>query len=210
MSQSNPTSKRSALYSFARFLAGIVFGVFFPLRAHQRQRLDRPAPYILVANHTSFLDPLALGWLCRQYEIHFLGKRELAKNRLFAWVLRQLRMIGVARGAMDMAAMRACMQVLREGHVLGIFPEGTRHQPSLMHEVESGVSLLALRSGVPLIPVLLHPKFRLFARTQAWVGEAITYADLTQQAIDKDACDQLSARIAATFQNMLAQTEETR
>ncbi len=63
-----------------------------------------------------------------------------------------LHMIPVDRHHSDMEAMRACLRVTKAGGVLGIFPEGTRHKEGIMEHIESGVALIALRSGVPLIP----------------------------------------------------------
>ena len=56
-------------------------------------------------------------------------------------------MIDVDRHNMDMAALRACLKTLREGHPLGVFPEGTRHKEGVMEHMESGIAMIALRSG---------------------------------------------------------------
>ena len=100
--------------------------LFFPIRYHNTELVrDRPGPYMLVSNHVSMLDPIVLAVPIRRHEIRFMGKRELRVNRLFAYILEKLHMISVARHMSDMAAMRAANSALKEGQVLGIFPEGT-------------------------------------------------------------------------------------
>ena len=98
--------------------------------------------------------------------------------------------------------MRACMQVLRDGQVLGIFPEGTRHLPSLMQTVESGAALIALRANVPLLPVYIDSRVRCFHRTQAWVGEPIDFSDLRAQGVNTDTVNLLCDRIRDTYLSM--------
>ena len=134
-----PKRERTAIYTLARIIFGFLFHTIFPLRFHNAQIVEEmQPPYIIMANHRSFADPMALAIKVKKYEIRFIGKRELAHGRLKSWLFSGLHMILVSRHATDMAAMRQCMQTLKDGHILGIFPEGTRHQPEMMQEVESG------------------------------------------------------------------------
>ena len=99
----------------------------------------------------------------------------------------------------DMEAMRACMRVTREGHVLGIFPEGTRHHEGLMTELESGVAMIALRSKVPLVPVYIAGKLGLFRTLHVYVGEPIMMDDLRAEGINTQTCQALLGRITQTY-----------
>ena len=108
-------------------------------------------------------------------------------------------MIPVTRGATDMGAMRACMQVLKNGQVLGIFPEGTRHQPELMQTVESGTAMIALRTGVPIIPVYISGRIRPFHKVRLRVGEPMQIDDIKAQGLSNDTIQQLCERIRQTF-----------
>lgn len=129
-SETAPKRERTAIYTLARIIFGFLFHTIFPLRFHNAQIVEEmQPPYIIMANHRSFADPMALAIKVKRYEIRFIGKRELAHGRLKSWLFSGLHMILVSRHATDMAAMRQCMQTLKEGHILGIFPEGTRHQP---------------------------------------------------------------------------------
>lgn len=200
--------KRTGLYSFARLLAAPLLTLLFPVRYHHVERLrDLQAPCIVMSNHKSLLDPFLLAWPCKKYEIHFLGKKEITKNRLLSFLVRKLHMISVDRHHTDMQAMRTCARVLRDGQVLGIFPEGTRRLPDLMSTVETGVAFLALRSGAPLLPVYIDGKLRLFRRTDVYVGEPMDFSDLCAKGCDNDVVMELTARIRDTF---LAMREASR
>ena len=155
--------ERTPLYTFARGVFGVLFRTLMPIRYHGTDKLNRQdAPYILISNHQAAIDPFVLALPVRRYEIRFIGKREIIGHKLVQWAVTQLHMIPVSRGATDMGAMRACMSALKEGHVLGIFPEGTRKLPEMMQTVESGTGMIALRAGVPILPVYIQSKVRPF------------------------------------------------
>lgn len=198
-----PKRERTAIYTVARIIFGFLFHTIFPLRFHNAQIVEEmQPPYIIMANHRSFADPMALAIKVKSYEIRFIGKRELAHGRLKSWLFSGLHMILVSRHATDMAAMRQCMQTLKEGHILGIFPEGTRHQPEMMQEVESGTAIIALRARVPLLPVYIDGKIRPFHITHIYYGKPMELDDLYAQGVNNDTAHQLCQRIHDVFYAM--------
>ena len=198
-----PKRERTAIYTLARIIFGFLFHTIFPLRFHNAQIVEEmQPPYIIMANHRSFADPMALAIKVKRYEIRFIGKRELAHGRLKSWLFSGLHMILVSRHATDMAAMRQCMQTLKEGHILGIFPEGTRHQPEMMQEVESGTAIIALRARVPLLPVYIDGKIRPFHITHIYYGKPMELDDLYAQGVNNDTAHQLCQRIHDVFYAM--------
>ena len=202
-SEAAPKRERTAIYTLARIIFGFLFHTIFPLRFHNAQIVEEmQPPYIIMANHRSFADPMALAIKVKRYEIRFIGKRELAHGRLKSWLFSGLHMILVSRHATDMAAMRLCMQTLKEGHILGIFPEGTRHQPEMMQEVESGTAIIALRARVPLLPVYIDGKIRPFHSTHIYYGKPMELDDLYAQGVNNDTAHQLCQRIHDVFYAM--------
>ncbi|MEO0085801.1 MAG: lysophospholipid acyltransferase family protein [candidate division WOR-3 bacterium] len=132
-----------ATYPWAKLLLG--------LRVFGRRKLTRGAQ-IIAANHTSNFDPLVVGWAAAR-EIHFLAKEELfTAKRVFAWLIRSWNAWPVRRGGSDAAAIRQCCWLLGHGQVLVLFPEGTRSGTGEMARFKPGIGLLALTSGVPVVP----------------------------------------------------------
>ena len=202
-SEAAPKRERTAIYTLARIIFGFLFHTIFPLRFHNAQIVEEmQPPYNIMANHRSFADPMALAIKVKRYEIRFIGKRELAHGRLKSWLFSGLHMILVSRHATDMAAMRQCMQTLKEGHILGILPEGTRHQPEMMQEVESGTAIIALRARVPLLPVYIDGKIRPFHITHIYYGKPMELDDLYAQGVNNDTAHQLCQRIHDVFYAM--------
>jgi len=190
---------RTFLYSLAKALAWVLFHTVYPVTVHDKELLRLTGPCILIANHLSGLDPICVAHAVKGEEVTYLAKKELMQSRFSGWLLRTLHAIPVDRHNFDMAAMRACMQALKEGRVLGIFPEGTRYKKGNMEELEAGVAILALRSQVPVVPVYIHGKLKPFRRVHCYADTPIPMDDLRQMGVGRDSSDELLKRIAQLY-----------
>lgn len=191
-----PREKRTFWYTFAKILFGFLSLFLFPIKYHHAERINSvDAPFMLVCNHSSMFDPPALALALKRYEIYFLGKRELKANPVLRFIFDHLHMVSVTRHATDMSAMRASNEVLKSGHVLGIFPEGTRNKPEhFMTGVQSGLSMLVLRNKVPLMPAYIHGRIRFFHLNHVYFLPPIPYDDLLERGMGKDSVDELTNR----------------
>lgn len=116
--------------------------------------LPRKGPAILVCNHTSGLDPLFLQAPCNRL-ITWMMAAEYFDVRPLAGIFRTLDVIPVQRSGRDTAAMRAAMRALEQGRVLGIFPEGRIETSRELLPFQTGVALMAIKTGVPVYPAYL-------------------------------------------------------
>lgn len=203
-----PAEDIGKFYRFARWALEWLCKVFFPVRYHNKEIAQMDAPYILIGNHSSFVDPILIAVPVYRYHVRILGKKELLNNRFVARMFRALRAIPVDRHNMDMGAVRACLKTLREGHALCIFPEGTRHKEGIMEDIESGASMIALRSGARLLPAYIAGKPRLFRTTHVYFHEPVSVKDIAAKGINKEACDAVSERITAIYREMIAGHEK--
>ena len=89
-------------------------------------------------------------------------------------------MVPVDRGGSDMAAMRTCISVLKEGGVLGIFPQGHRYKHDESHEMQSGAAFIALRTHVPVVPIHVSGPVRPFRFTRIHIMPPVDLSDLTR------------------------------
>lgn len=197
-----PATKHSFLYCVARKLMGLLVHTISPVKYSGTEHIPQQGPCIFISNHKSMMDPLVMAYSIKHYDVAFMGKKELVKTAIGYHLLTSLHMIIVDRHNSDMEAMRTCMQAIRGGESLAIFPEGTRHHTGTMDELESGVGLIALRANVPLIPMYITPKFHFFHRTRCIVGPAIDFSDLREAGVNKDSCAMLLQRITETYARM--------
>ena len=194
-----PVSDRiSPVYGLFRILAKIIFHTVMPVKCHNREQLDAEAPYVLIANHLHALDPVAMAMFIPRRQICFLGKKELGKNKIL-----------VGRGDTDMAAMRNCMKAVKMKKILLIFPEGSRHHEGQMEQIQSGASLIAMRSKAPIIPMYIDRKLSFFKKTNMYVGEPIQYDDLLEKGINAETCEEMNERFRETFRRLMAGAEGT-
>ena len=190
------------LYRIAQWFARFLFSFFMPVCFHNTYNLLMDAPYIIIANHNSMLDPFMMLAKSYRYPIRFLSKKELMKNGIIRKALTSVNVIAVNRHNSDMQALRSCLNALKEGHSLGIFPEGTRYKKGVMDEIESGVAMIALRSGCPVIPMYFTDKPRWFKKMDVYVEPPMYFADIRIKGINKESCDEVIEIIKKTYKDI--------
>lgn len=129
--------------------------LFHQLYVRNPPRLPRTGPAIIVCNHTSGLDPLLIQSCCLRLIVWMMAKEYYDIPRLNT-VFKTIGAIPVSRNGRDMHAMRLALRALEDGHVLGVFPEGKIEKVRGLLPFQTGVALLAIKSGVRVIPAYLE------------------------------------------------------
>lgn len=182
---------------FYRFMCGLMrsfYALFYPARVDGLENIPREGAFILCSNHCSNHDPFYLAVRERQRYFHFMAKSNLFKWKPVAAFVTALGGFSVDRGHSDLNAIRTSLQLLKEGHGLAIFPQGTRIKDNHPAPMLDGVSMIALRSGAPVIPVYIGGPYRLFRRTQVSFGAPVSFEGLPRR-VDSDTLDKATRRI---------------
>lgn len=140
-------------------------------RVEGLEHAPRQGAYILVSNHCSNLDPPFIGAAVGHHTgrvIHFMAKDEISHWPLVGWLAHSSGVFFVRRGVGDRAAQRIAVGHLAAGRPIGLFPEGTRSRDGQLREAKSGAALIAMRSGVPLLPVGITGSGRIFPGRSRW------------------------------------------
>ncbi len=124
---------------------------FLRLRVEGLEHLPEQGGVLIVSNHLSIADPPLLATISRR-PVTFMAKAELFGNPIMAMIFRAWGVFPVRRGQVDVGAVRMALSLLRDGQVLVVFPEGTRHREGL-GEALPGIGYLASRSGCLVVPV---------------------------------------------------------
>jgi len=132
------------------FLRFIFF--FLGLKSEGVNNLPPSGPVIIAANHVSNWDPVVVALVLNR-PIYFMGKSQLFKYKILDILFTNLHSFPVKKGIPDRKAIRQALKVLEDGQVLGIFPEGARNKTGEEMKAQSGVALIALKSGAPIVPV---------------------------------------------------------
>ncbi len=118
------------------------------------QHIPTSGPAILAPNHVSYLDPLLAATPLKR-PVWFVAKEELWRVPVLNWLLPRCHAFPIKPGTPDRAALRRALAELSAGHLLCIFPEGTRSDDGNLLPAEPGIALLVKHSGAPVIPVAI-------------------------------------------------------
>lgn len=181
---------------FYKLIKGLIHG--FCLITHRvkkigEENIPKEGPYILCGNHTSNWDPVIL-ISCTKRKICFLAKEELFCNRFFIWLAKIFEIFPVKRGKQDIESTKNSLKVLKEGKLLGLFPEGTRNGIAKNGKAKNGAAYLALKTGVPVIPIGIKSNFKLFSKVTMKYGKPISF-DKYEKNTDKEVLDKVSKEI---------------
>lgn len=194
-------------YYIARAIAWILIKIFWRVEVKGIDNIPEKGGLILASNHVSYLDPVVLGASVKR-KVYFIAKREVFNNILSSFIFRNLNAFPVDRGKTDIIAFKKAISVLKEGGVLGIFPEGTRSSNGKLQELKSGFLKIAKKAGVPILPVgiigthKIYPQgkklpvlFKYKIVVNYGVPQYFTDVNLKDKECQKDAINLLSNKI---------------
>lgn len=157
--------------------------VYLVLRPYFRLRRLTPEgkPYegrlqgaaIIAANHAGFADPLVMGATFYYRRMYWLAAEAVMRGKLRSRLLAAAGAIKIDRQIADIEAIRKATEVLKEGQLLGIFPEGGIQSGTDIQAVKTGCVLLAVQAGVPVIPMHIVPKKHWYQRRTVVIGDPI-------------------------------------
>ncbi len=161
------------LYNALYYIIWPFFNLFHPVKGIGREHIPE-GPAVICANHSHASDPFFVIFAFhRKYQMQVMSKAEVMRVPLLGWFLSKAGVFGVERGKTDMKAIKEAMRCLRGGNKLLMFPEGTRVREGQSVEAKTGAAMLAMRTGVPIVPVYLPPKHRWFRFTRVVIGEPL-------------------------------------
>lgn len=150
------------LYIIAKIKFLIIFKLFFRLKVTGQQNIPQDGPFIIVANHSSLLDPVILGVSVRP-KVIFVAAAYLFKIGWLDYLLRKANSIPV-QGENDISSLKRALKILKAGGVLGIFPEGGVDRQKDNLPIKAGAAYLATKVGVPIVPIKIKGADKVLPR----------------------------------------------
>jgi 1-acyl-sn-glycerol-3-phosphate acyltransferase len=199
----------SLVYLLIGLVSWPIVRILFRLRWRGLEHVPRDGGAVLAANHSSNLDPWPLGLpLFPRRFLRFMGKSELFWFPLGAFI-RAGGAFEVKRGEADLEAIETAVALVREGHLVVMFPEGTRRTKGLRKKHEArwhtGAARIALEAGVPLVPAAITGTDRIarLAPLRVAYGEPISLEDLRDRGA-KDAAAEATERLRSEIERLEA------
>ena len=186
------------------FLVYIFNVIVFRVKCVGQENIQNKGAYIICANHTSNWDaPILVSNLKRK--VYVMAKAELFKNKFIKWFGRKCCVFPVKRGMRDIESIKYSLNLLKDGEILVIFPEGTRNGMEKNGKAQNGVAYMAIRTGVPVIPVGIQGEMKPFKKVKLNIGEPLDFSQYKTNKPEKEILDKVSKEI---MDNIIMLTNE--
>ncbi|WP_071459984.1 lysophospholipid acyltransferase family protein [Bacillus massilinigeriensis] len=176
----------------------LVYGVLKPIYRFEvigNKNFPKDGGVLLCTNHIDNLDPPVVG-ITAPRPVHFMAKAELFDVPFLGRIVQRLNAFPVKRGMSDREALRKGLAILKEGKVLGLFPEGTRSKTGELGEGLAGAGFFALRSNANIVPCAIIGPYKAFRRLKIVYGEPISFEDLrSRKASAEEATERIMNEI---------------
>lgn len=185
-----------------KFLVGLTRAALFlwhpVFRVKGRENIPE-GPCVIAGNHSGYADPLWAIYALRPMPLYrIMAKESLLRIPLLGILFERINMIGVRRGEQDVNAVKACLQALKGGEKVFIYPEGTRVKKGRI-EAKTGALMLAERGGVPVLPVYTSRRKFPFQPVQVCIGKPFTVTSEGRRATAAELRAQTDAMMDAIY-----------
>jgi 1-acyl-sn-glycerol-3-phosphate acyltransferase len=143
-------NRTDAIWAIGRPTIGGAASLATRTRVYGSERVPRDGGLVVAMNHFSWIDPPVLGAACPR-TLYFMAKVEAHRVPGLGQLMRSFGAFSVRRGESDREAVRTMRQIVRDGHALGLFVEGTRQRSGEPGPVQPGAAMVAINEGVPVI-----------------------------------------------------------
>ena len=192
---SYPKSGRHFWWIVGGKICKVIFTVLYRYKAYGQKNLPSSGSVLILCNHQSFFDPILAGMAAYKRSFYALARASLWNNKLAAYTITTFLGIPVDRGESDIKAMRKCITVLKNGHPLLLFPEGTRTDDGTTKNLTPGVMLIIKRAKPTIVPMAIDGAFltwpknkklpKLFGRIKVNVGKPIASEHILAMGTDE-------------------------
>ncbi|MDD2432334.1 MAG: lysophospholipid acyltransferase family protein [Clostridia bacterium] len=186
-------------YKVIKQLAKIYLVIFNNWKTKGKENIPQEGSVVLIGNHVSLWDPVVLACSVDR-TVNFMAKEELFKIPLVGKLISYLNAFPIKRGKPDRNALRTANKLLKNGEVLGLFPEGKRSKTGELLPFHPGAALFALRAGAPIVPMYLGGTKTTFPLTfrgkiKVSIGKPLYYEDLYGQKISSEDLEKVTSEV---------------
>ncbi|WP_435798969.1 lysophospholipid acyltransferase family protein [Peribacillus asahii] len=173
------------LYRFARNVVKIILTPIFRIQTVGRERFPKDGGVLICANHIDNLDPPVVG-ITSPRDIHFMAKEELFHAPILKQLLPNINAFPVKRGLSDKGALKMGLKILKDGEVLGLFPEGTRSKTGELGKGLAGAGFFALRTNAVVVPCAIIGPYKPFRKLKVVYGKPVDFSQYREQKLSAE------------------------
>lgn len=187
------------LYTFGKALVKTALTPLYRFEIVGTEKFPKEGGILLCSNHIHALDPPVVG-MTSPRTVHFMAKEELFKLPVLGRLLPQVNAFPVKRGMSDREALRSALRILKNGDVVGLFPEGTRSTDGVLKKGLSGAGFFALRGNADVMPCAIIGPYKPFRKVKVIYGDPVLMEPYRER---KASAEEVTAVIMASIQKLL-------
>lgn len=173
------------LYPIGKKMVKTILTPLYRIQIIGKENFPQEGGVVVCANHIDNLDPPVVG-LTSPRDIHFMAKEELFHAPILKQLLPMIQVFPVKRGMSDKKAIRTAMTLLKEGRVVGLFPEGTRSKTGEVGKGLAGAGFFALRTDAAVVPCAIIGPYKPFRPLKVVYGKPIDFSVYREQKISAE------------------------
>ncbi|PTM58659.1 lysophospholipid acyltransferase family protein [Desmospora activa] len=181
-------------YRFFRRCFYLFFFFFFRWEVIGKEKVPATGPVVLCCNHIDNLDPPLVGASLHR-QVYFMAKEELFRIPVLSWLLHRFGAFPISRGKSDRQALKTSLELLKQGKLLGVFPEGTRSKTGDLGEAHTGAAFIALRGEAVVVPAAIIGPYRPFRKLRIRFGDPIDLSVYRQDRTNSQSVREVTDRV---------------
>ncbi|RHQ97962.1 lysophospholipid acyltransferase family protein [Peptoclostridium sp. AF21-18] len=182
-------------YDFALSVLRLFCKVFFKYEVIGIENVPLEGNVIIAANHKSNLDPIFVASSMTTREVAAIAKKELFDHKVLGFILKKLNTIPIDRENTGISTVKQILRAIKDGYVLGLFPEGTRVRGKEFGQAKAGLSLFASKGKANVVPISVISSYKLFSRVKIYIGEPIDMSQYFRAKLTNEDHERISEEI---------------
>ena len=182
-------------YDFALSVLRLFCRFFFKYEVIGIENVPLEGNVIIAANHKSNLDPIFVASSMTTREVAAVAKKELFDHKILGFILKKLNTIPIDRENTGISTVKQILRAIKDGYVLGLFPEGTRVKGKEFGQAKAGLSLFASKGKANVVPISVISTYKLFSRVKIYIGEPIDMSQYFRAKLTNEDHERISEEV---------------
>ena len=187
-----------------KIIVKVIIGLAFRAKVIGLENVPDKGGILLCSNHVKELDMFFIGYKLNRY-VRYMSKEELFRVPVVSQFITFMGAFPVKRGKGDVNAINKAINLLNNGDIVGMFPEGTRtkYKDRAKIKARPGAPMIALKAGVPILPVAVNGDYRLLGRVTVVFGKPFKLENTKEGVYSKEDYIEMSKSIMNKIYGML-------
>lgn len=184
-----------SFYNFATKVLLMFSKTFYKFEVIGKENIPNEGNIIIACNHKSNLDPIFIASAIQNREIAAIAKKELFKLKPLAFILNKLNVIPINRDKPDVSTIKSILRAIKDGYILGIFPEGTRVKEPGFGQAKGGLTVFAVKGKADVVPISIISNYKFFNRVTVYIDKPISFKEYYGKKLTTEENERLAQNV---------------